>query len=55
MGRGSVDQISARPKVTPSQTSRLFIDILYIAAVVIVRTINSEQKKNPGKKTTFMN
>ena len=43
---GSVVQISARPKVTLSQTSRLFIDILYIAAVVIVRTINSRAKKN---------
>ena len=39
-------QISARPKVTLSQTSRLFIDILYIAVVVIVRTINSRTKKN---------
>ena len=38
-------QISARPKVSLSQTSRLFIDILYIAAVVIVRTINSRTKK----------
>ena len=46
MGRGSVVQISARPKVTLSQTSRLFIGILYIAAVVIVRTINSRAKKN---------
>ena len=44
MGRGSVVQISVRPKVTLSQTSRLFIDILYIAAVVIVRTINSHKK-----------
>ena len=42
MGKGSVVQISVRPKVTVSQTSRLFIDILYIAAVVIVRTINSQ-------------
>ena len=33
------------PKVTLSQMSRLFIDILYIAAVVIVRTINSRAKK----------
>ena len=46
MGRGSVVQISARPKVTIAQTARLFIDILYIAAVVVVRTIKSEQKKN---------
>ena len=38
-------QISARPKVTIAQTARLFIDILYIAAVVVVRTIKSEQKK----------
>ena len=38
-------QISVRPKVTLSQMSRLFINILYIAEVVIVRTINS-QKKN---------
>ena len=38
-------QISARPKVTIAQTSRLFIGILYIAAVVIVRTINSRPKK----------
>ena len=30
---------------TLSQTSRLFIDILCIAAVVIVRTINSRTKK----------
>ena len=45
MGRGSVVQISARPKVTLAQTSRLFIDIQYIAEVVIVRTINSEQGK----------
>ena len=29
------------PKVTLSQTSRLFIDILYIVSVVIGRTINS--------------
>ena len=41
MGRGPVVQISVRPKVTLSQTSRLFIGILYIAAVVIVRTVNS--------------
>ena len=41
----SVVQISARPKVTLSQTSRLCIDMLYIAAVVIVRTINSRTKK----------
>ena len=33
-------------KVTLAQTPRLFIDILYIAAVVIVRTINSRTKKN---------
>ena len=46
MGRGSVVQISVIPKVTLSQTSRLFIDILYIAAIVIVRTINSRTKKN---------
>ena len=39
MERGSVVQISARPKVTLSQTSRLFIDILYIAAVVIVLSL----------------
>ena len=45
---GSVVQILARPKVTLSQTSRLFIGILYIAAVVIVRTINSRAKKNPA-------
>ena len=32
------------PKVTLSETSRLFIDTLYIAAVVIVRTINSRTK-----------
>ena len=38
-------QISVRPKVTLSRTSRLFIDILYIAVVVIVRTINSRTKK----------
>ena len=31
---------------TIAQTSRLFIGILYIAAVVIVRTINSRPKKN---------
>ena len=42
----SVVQISARPKVTIAQTSRLFISILYIAAVVIVRIINSRPKKN---------
>ena len=41
----SVVQISARPKVTLSQTSRLFVDTLYIAAVVIVRAINSRTKK----------
>ena len=46
MGRGSVVQISVRPKVILSQTSRLFIDILYIAAVVIVRTINFRTKKS---------
>ena len=40
-----VVQISVRPKVTLSQTSRLFIDILYIAAVIIVRTINSRKKR----------
>ena len=34
MGRGSAVQISARPKVTIAQTSRLFIGIVYIAAVV---------------------
>ena len=43
--RVSVVQILVRPKVTLSQTSRLFIDILYIAAVVIVRTINSQKRK----------
>ena len=44
MGRGPVVQISVRPKVALSQTSRLFIDILCIAAVVIVRTINSQKR-----------
>ena len=51
MGRGSEVQISVRPKVTLSQTSRLFIDILYIAAVVIVRTINSRTKKKAAWRT----
>ena len=51
-GSGSVDQISARPKVTLSQMSRLFIDILHIAAVVTVRTINSRTKKRRRKKVT---
>ena len=46
MGRGSVVQISARPKVTLSQTSRLFIDILYIAAVVMVRTIEIKASRS---------
>ena len=50
MGRGSVVQISVRPKVTLSQTSRLFIDILYIAAVVMVKTINSRTKKIQREK-----
>ena len=45
-------QISARPKVTIAQTSRLFIGILYIAAVVIVRTINSRPKRK--KKIRFI-
>ena len=43
MGRGSVVQISARPKVTIAQTSRLFIGIVYIAAVV---SQTPDQKKN---------
>ena len=46
-------QIPARPKVTLSQMSRLFIGILYIAAVVIVRTINSRTKKSHGYVTVF--
>ena len=50
MGRGLVVQILARPKVTLSQTSRLFIDILYIAAVVMVKTINSRTKKIQREK-----
>ena len=52
MGRGSVVQISARPKVTIAQTSRLFIGILYTAAIFIVRTINSREKKkkDPTKR-----
>ena len=54
MGRGLVVQILARPKVTLSQTSRLFIGILYIAAVVIVRTINSRPKKIELKLTLGM-
>ena len=53
MERGSVVQISARPKVTISQMSRLFIGILYIAAVVIVRTINSRAKKNVKDNNDF--
>ena len=48
-------QISARPKVTLSQTSRMFIDILYIAAVVIVRTINSRTKKYFFRDGTLAN
>ena len=36
-------------KVTLYQTSRLFIGILYIAAVVIVRTINFRAKTNKKK------
>ena len=44
MGRGPVAQILVRPKVTLSQTSRLFIDLLYIAAVVIVRSVNSQER-----------
>ena len=41
------------PKVTLAQMSRLFIDILYIAAVVIVRTINSERKKKNLRKLAY--
>ena len=41
------------PKVTLSQMSRLFIGILHIAAVVIVRTINSRAKKNKERRRLY--
>ena len=44
-GGGQLFKSRPDPKVNLSQTSRLFIGILYIAAVVIVRTINSRTKK----------
>ena len=47
-------QISVRPKVTLSQMSRLFIDILCIAAGAIVRTINSQEKIQNGFGFIFL-
>ena len=40
-GGGQWFKSRSNPKVTLSQTSRLFIDILYLSAAVIVMTINS--------------